>query len=88
VCLVQNSEVASKQSYDTLYSLSRRGFACNTATLHAPLVSESVTLRLTVRQHFLVSSPFRDYDQKVAVLSLWGALSDERPSLSFASLSL
>jgi hypothetical protein len=44
-------------------------------------------------QYVLVSSPlyyflFKSCGLEVAVLSLWGALSDERPGLSFVSLSL
>jgi hypothetical protein len=60
--------------------------------------SESVTLWLTV-SHILVSSPlcgyltrccflFKCLGLKFVVLSLWGALSDERPGLSFVSHSL
>jgi hypothetical protein len=58
-----------------------------------------VTLRLTVGQYVLVSSPlcgrftrycflFKRLGLKFVVLSLWGALSDERPGLSFVSHSL
>jgi hypothetical protein len=57
-----------------------------------------VTLRLTVTQYVLVSSPlcrrltiycflFKCLGLKCVVLSLWGALSDERPGLPFVSHS-
>jgi hypothetical protein len=42
------------------------------------------TLGLVTRYYFLSEG----YFLKVTVLSLWGALSDERSSLSFAILSL
>jgi hypothetical protein len=41
-------------------------------------------MRLVTRYYFLPESCFL----KVAVLSLWGALSDERSGLSFVILSL
>jgi hypothetical protein len=50
-----------------------------------------VTLRLTVGQYVLVSSPNLGYmtriffSLKVTVLSFWGALSDERSGLSCVS---
>jgi hypothetical protein len=58
-----------------------------------------VTLRLTVSQYVLVSSPlcgrltrycflFKSLGQEFVVLPLWGALSDERPGLSFVSHNL
>jgi hypothetical protein len=58
-----------------------------------------VTLRLTMSQYALVSSPlcgcltrycflFKSLGLEFVVLSLWGALSDESPSLSFVSHSL
>jgi hypothetical protein len=57
-------------------------------------VRARVTLRLTVSQYVLVSSPlwgrltrycflFKSFGLEFVVLSLWGALSDERPGLSF-----
>jgi hypothetical protein len=57
-----------------------------------------VTLRLTVSQYVLVSRPlcgrltrycllFESLGMKFVVLSLWGALSDERPGLSFVRQS-
>jgi hypothetical protein len=52
-----------------------------------------VTLRLTVSQYVLMSNPFWFswpdvcYCFAVTVVSLWGALSDERSSLQFASMS-
>jgi hypothetical protein len=65
------------------------------------VVSQSVrvTLRLTVSQYVLVSSPlrgcltrycflFKSLGLEFVVLSLWGALSDERPCLSYVSHSL
>jgi hypothetical protein len=62
------------------------------------LIRVWVTLRLTVSQS-LVSSPFcrrltrycflfKSLGLEFVVLSLWGALSDERPGLSFESHSL
>jgi hypothetical protein len=54
------------------------------------LVEVEVTLRSTVGQYGLVSSPLRDsspditFCLKVAVLFLWGALSDERMGLQSA----
>jgi hypothetical protein len=53
-----------------------------------------VTLRLTVSQYVLVSSPLWDLRpdltscRKVAVLFLWGAQSDERTRLQFVVQSL
>jgi hypothetical protein len=63
------------------------------------LVRVRVTLRLTVSQYVLASSPrcghltrycflFKSLCLEFVVLSLWGALSDERPGLSFVSHSL
>jgi hypothetical protein len=57
-------------------------------------VKVKVTLRLTVSQYVLVSSPnlghltrfFFLFFLKVTVLSFWGALSDERSGLSCVSL--
>jgi hypothetical protein len=57
---------------------------------------QPVTLRVTVSQYALVSSPicgrltiycflFKRLGLKCVVLSLWSALSDERPGLSFVS---
>jgi hypothetical protein len=42
-----------------------------------------VTLRLTVSQSVLVSSPVWCSWRDISVLSMWGALSDERTGLSF-----
>jgi hypothetical protein len=58
-----------------------------------------VTLRVTVSQYVLVSSPlcgrltrycflFKSLGLEFVVLSLWGTLSDQRPGLSFVNHSL
>jgi hypothetical protein len=65
------------------------------------LLSERVrvNLRLTVSQYVLASSPlfgrltrycflFKSFSLEFVVLPLWGALSDDRPGLSFESHSL
>jgi hypothetical protein len=63
----------------------------------APVLQSSeveVTLRLTVSQYVEVSSPLWDlwpkitFCLKVAVLSPWDGLSDERSGLLFVILSL
>jgi hypothetical protein len=67
--------------------------------LHIPGSRVRVTLRLTVSQYVLASSPpcgrltrfcflSKSLGLKFVVLSLWGALFDERPGLSFVSHSL
>jgi hypothetical protein len=63
------------------------------------LIRVRVILRLTVNQYVLVSSPlcghfttycflFKSLGLGFVVLSLWDALSNERPGLSFVSHSL
>jgi hypothetical protein len=69
-----------------------RGWVCNLQCNHS--IRVKVTLRLTVSQYVLVSSLlcgrltsycflFKSLGLEFVILSLWGALSDERPGLSF-----
>jgi hypothetical protein len=57
----------------------------NLRAQYCPPVKVRVILRLTVIQYVFVSSPLWDFDQiLLPVLSLSGALSDERTCLQFA----
>jgi hypothetical protein len=77
-----------KSNSTSLLCVSPRPDACKVK------VKFKATLRLTVGQYVLVSSPLWDlwldiiYCLKVAVKSVWGALSDERSGLSFVGISL